>query len=96
MTDSYMRIMACAVLATGFGYLFLVTFYPLSPTGLEHSKTIVGFILGSVISIIIGYFWGSSSGSAAKEATIKDLVENSKPPVDLVDEQPPAIGGAVK
>ncbi len=67
------KIMACAVLAIGFLYLFLITFIPISSAGAEHSKTIVGFILGSVISIIIGYFWGSSKGSADKSKYIEKI-----------------------
>ena len=64
-------IMACTVLGIGFLYLFLVTFIPIPECGVEHSKTILGFMLGSVISIIIGYYWGSSSGSAEKSKFIE-------------------------
>lgn len=68
------HIMSSAVLAIGFLYLFLVTFLPVPAAGAEHAKTIVGFMLGSVISIIIGYWWGSSKGSADKAKVIENQI----------------------
>lgn len=73
-----------------FGYLFAVTFGAIPETGKDHSKVILGFLLASGLSVIIGYFWGSSSGSAAKsEAMEKELAglippkaEPPKPPVN--------------
>ena len=64
-------IMACATLGIGFLYLFLVTFIPIPTGGAEHAKTIVGFILGTVVATIIQYFWGSSKGSADKSKFIE-------------------------
>ncbi len=72
-------IMACAIIGIGFSYLFLVTFLTLPETGKDHAKTIVGFILGVGISTLLNYYWGSSSGSAAKSETI-DRELNGKPP----------------
>lgn len=47
-------------------YIGLVTFIPI-PMGNERIvDTLLGFLLGSVVSTIITYFFGSSSGSAAK------------------------------
>ena len=73
-------IMACVVLLIGFLYLFLVTFLPIPMAGAEHAKTIVGFMLGSVISIIIGYFWGSSKGSADKSKFIEKIENGGNKP----------------
>ena len=50
-----MSIMGVAAL-----YLFLITFAPVSEIGNEHAKTIVGFILGSALSCLLNYYWGSS------------------------------------
>ena len=73
-------IMACAVLTIGFAYLFMVTFLPIPQAGIEHAKTIVGFMLGSVISIIIGYFWGSSKGSSDKSKFIEKIENGGNKP----------------
>jgi len=64
-----------------FGYLFMVTFLELPETGVEHSKTVVGFLLGVGISTILQYYWGSSSGSADKSETIAEELNGPKPPV---------------
>jgi len=73
-TERLVLYMACAVMAIGFAYLFLVTFYPIPESGIEHAKTITGFILGVAVSTLISYFWGSSKGSAMKsEAIEKEL-----------------------
>jgi len=68
-----MLFMAIGVLVVGFGYLFLVTFVPIPETGKDHAKIIVGFLIGSALAGILGYFWGSSKGSADKNKLIDDF-----------------------
>ncbi len=68
--------MFCGVLGIGFLYLFLVTFGTIPESGIEHAKTIVGFLLGSVISLLVGYKWGTSAGSAEKSKTIDKQIES--------------------
>jgi Na+-driven multidrug efflux pump len=55
-----MRVAVLIVLIT-FVYLFCVTFLPMPLAGAEHSKTIVGFLLGTVVASILNYYWGNSS-----------------------------------
>jgi len=73
-------VMQTAILAAAFGYLWAVTFLVMPDTGQDHSKTIVGFLLGTVVGTIIAYNWGSSKGSADKsEAAAKhNEVEDKK------------------
>lgn len=52
---------ALLIMLISFMYLFAVTFLPLSAAGGEHSKTIVGFLLGTAFSTLINYYWGNSS-----------------------------------
>ena len=52
---------ALLIMLLSFLYLFAVTFFPMSASGLEHSKTIVGFLLGTAFSTLINYYWGNSS-----------------------------------
>ena len=73
-------IMACCILLISFGYLFAVTFLPIPSSGLDHAKTVTGFLLGTGISMLLGYYWGSSSGSAAKSETIEKELNLTKPP----------------
>ena len=53
---------ALLIMLISFMYMFAVTFLPLSDAGGEHSKTIVGFLLGTAFSTLINYYWGNSSG----------------------------------
>jgi len=55
-----MRVAVFIVLIT-FVYLFCVTFLPMPLSGAEHSKTIVGFLLGTVVGTLLNYYWGNSS-----------------------------------
>lgn len=55
-----MRI-ALLIMLLSFLYLFSVTFLDMSASGAEHSKTIVGFLLGTAFSTLINYYWGNSS-----------------------------------
>jgi len=48
----------------------------------------------SFVSQVIGYFFGSSKGSEAKDKTIQDM--NSKSVVSTTDEEPEIGGGGQK
>lgn len=52
--------LAVSIITVAFLYLTAVTFVEIPKTGIDHSKTIVGFLLGVVISTPIGYYYGSS------------------------------------
>lgn len=56
-------VMQILILAAAFGYLWAVTFIQMPESGTDHSKTIVGFLLGTVVGTIITFNWGSSKGS---------------------------------
>ena len=55
-----MKKVAVLIMMISFGYLFAVTFLPLGDAGTEHSKTIVGFLLGTGFSTLLNYYWGSA------------------------------------
>jgi len=46
--------------------MFSVTFLSIPETGMEHSKTILGFLLGTGFGSLINYYWGSSSKDEKK------------------------------
>jgi hypothetical protein len=52
---------ALLIMLIAFGYLTAVTFIDMPAAGAEHSKTIVGFLLGTIFSTLINYYWGNSS-----------------------------------
>jgi hypothetical protein len=80
-TERFVLYMACAIFFICFLYLFLVTFMSIPQSGIEHAKTITGFILGVGISTLISYLWGSSKGSAAKSESIDNKLNGPSAPV---------------
>jgi len=71
--------MQAAIMMVAFVYIFSITFLPLAQTGLDHSKTVLGFILGTVLGTLLTYNWGTSKGSADKtEAAEKRLDATNK------------------
>jgi hypothetical protein len=40
-------------------YFFCVTFFPLPPDGVNFANIILGFLLGTAVSTIINFFFGS-------------------------------------
>jgi hypothetical protein len=58
---------AVYIITIAFIYLFAVTFAPLSGVGAEHSKTIVGFLLGTGFTTFLNYYWGGSPGKKDDE-----------------------------
>jgi len=52
-----MQVAVLIILVT-FLYLFGVTFWTMPDTGAEQAKTIVPFLLGSVIGTLIGFYYG--------------------------------------
>lgn len=41
-------------------YFFCVTFLPISDSGKDFANIILGFLLGTAVATIIGFFYGSS------------------------------------
>jgi len=50
---------ALLILLITFIYLFGVTFWEMPESGIEQAKTIVPFLLGSVIGTLIGFYYGN-------------------------------------
>jgi hypothetical protein len=53
------------------GYLVGITFFPIPDTNIRFADTIVGFLLGTLISTIMNFFFGSSRGSQMKDEVVK-------------------------
>lgn len=52
-------------------YLVGITFFPIPETSIRFADTIVGFLLGTLISTIMNFFFGSSRGSQMKDEVVK-------------------------
>ncbi len=51
-------------------YFFAVTFITIPPSGQNTANTILGFLLGTAVSAILQFFYGSSKSSQDKTAAI--------------------------
>jgi hypothetical protein len=41
-------------------YIFCVTFLPLTNNGKDFAQIVLGFLLGTAVATILGYYYGSS------------------------------------
>jgi len=51
-------------------YIFLITMYDIPKTNQRFADTILGFLMGTIISGIITFFYGSSLGSKSKDSIL--------------------------
>lgn len=57
-------------------YIAFITFGSIPTDNIRFADTILGFLLGTIVSTIIGFFYGSSKGSHDKtEALTKELIK---------------------
>lgn len=66
--------LATACLLFSAVYIFWITFGTIPATNLRFADTILGFLLGTMISTIIYFFFGSSKQNKDKDATITNLL----------------------
>lgn len=59
-------------------YVFAVTFFKINPDSIRFADTTLGFLLGTVMSTIVNFFYGSSRSSQHKDEVIKDAVQQNK------------------
>jgi|GEM_PF-3873606 len=72
----FVPLYAVALTIIAFTYIFLITFgpeYVWSGPRRDMVNTILGFLLGTTLSTVIGFFFGSSQGSARKSDQIAQL-----------------------
>lgn len=56
-------------------YVFLITFCDIPAANVRFADTILGFLIGSVLGQIFGFFYGTSSSSRQKDETIANAVK---------------------
>jgi len=70
----YYYTTVCTFLA--FTYIGFITFGDIPPDNVRFADTILGFVLGTVIAQMFGFFYGSSQGSKLKGDAIREVVKN--------------------
>lgn len=71
----FVYLFAAAWSIFAMGYLLMITLISIQPENQRFADTILGFLLGTIISTIVSYFFGSSRSSHGKDANINALVE---------------------
>jgi uncharacterized membrane protein YgaE (UPF0421/DUF939 family) len=66
---------ALAVLWSLFamGYVIAITLTDIPEKNIRFADTILGFLLGTIVSTIMGYFFGSSQSSKDKDLIINSI-----------------------
>lgn len=68
-------------LLTGFwslaasSYIAAITFWVIPADNTRFADTILGFVLGTAISSIFGYFYGTTRSSSAKDGVVSRLLD---------------------
>lgn len=58
-------------------FLFAVVFLPMPAPNTKFADIILGFLLGTAVASILGFYFGSSVGSVAKDITISRMAEKN-------------------
>ncbi len=58
-----------------FAYVASVTFLGVPPESIRYADTIIGFLLGTGMSAIMQFFFGSSHGSKAKDEIVNSITK---------------------
>jgi hypothetical protein len=66
---------ASGIVTLAFAYMFSVTFYSVPEKNLNTVNVVTGFLLGTALSAIIGFFYGSSKSSSDKQEHINSLMK---------------------
>ena len=61
----------CAV-----AYIACITFAAIPPANIRFADTILGFVLGTIVSTLLNFFFGSAHGSTDKQETIKEVLHS--------------------
>ena len=72
-------------LATGWSlfamvYIFWITFADIPARNIRFADTILGFLLGTVIAMILQFFFGSSQGSVKSSQALRDIARGTNAP----------------
>ncbi len=61
----FMALFATYIVTLAFRFFFRVVFDPVPAENMQNANTILGFLLGSVVGVIIGYYFGASQSQSA-------------------------------
>lgn len=74
--QNFMMHLAGFLLTVVIIYIFLVTFLEIPSENVRYVDTVLGFLMGTVMTTIINYFYGSSKSSSDKSNTLNNESKN--------------------
>jgi hypothetical protein len=74
-TMYFVNIFALLLCTSACVYIGAITFGHVPENNVRFADTILGFILGSILSSIIGFYFGSSRSSQSKDIALKDALQ---------------------
>ncbi len=77
----YIYYLTSFIIITSLTYIFVVTFCKIPAENLRVVDTILGFMLGTLISSVISFFYGSTKSSGEKTEQLIKLSHSSNPTV---------------
>ena len=79
-SKDFLRCFALMIVGLGSAYISSITFIPLTAFGQHIADNVEGFLIGTALSGILGFFYGSSMQSQVKDTTIANLSAPPPPP----------------
>jgi hypothetical protein len=80
ISDNIKSILAIIIVVLAFGYYYLVAFF-----GVVNDQITIAIV--GILGVVVGYYFGSSQGSAKKQDTIDNL--QNKAIADIGGSTPP-------
>jgi len=75
LAKNFIYIFASAWSVFAMTYISFITFFNIPTTNQRFADTILGFLLGTVVSAILQFFFGSSLGSKNKDNALNKIKE---------------------
>lgn len=76
----FLAAFAAGLCLGAFAYVAAITFLPLPAENARFADTVLGFILGTVMATPIGFFYGSSKSSQAKDQALREQISPAQQP----------------
>lgn len=69
----FLHVYAVFVTSVTFLYIFAASFLDIPKENTRFVDTVLGFLLGTVISTLVQFYYGTSRGSQLKDAIISNI-----------------------
>jgi hypothetical protein len=76
-SKKFLYIFASGWSIVTMSYIVGITFFTIPESNVRFADTVLGFLLGVVVSTMFNYFFGSSRSSVMKDRTIAEALKSS-------------------